>query len=142
MTLPNGPTLREYIERLFKDHDSAHNDHERFHAREHDFAQKAIDKASELASQNKADANEWRAAMNDRERTFPTKAELSAVSEKVVALEQAEIRRVENERLRLIGEAEEKRNLERAQTRQQWLIGLAVGTGAVLVNLIIRLLGA
>lgn len=126
----NGPTLREYIDKLFGTHESAHDDHERFHAREHEFAQRAIDKASELADANKADANEWRSAMNDRERNFPTRIELSAVSEKVDKLEDAEIRRAEKESIK-----------DKEQSRQQWLIGLAVLIASISTNLIIRLLG-
>lgn len=50
--------LREYIERLLDDHGIAHTEHQQAHDREHQAAQKAIDLASELAKESKADAGQ------------------------------------------------------------------------------------
>lgn len=63
-------SLKEYFDRLLSDHAVSHQEHQAAHDREHSLAQKAIDTAAELAKENKADANEWRDAMSDRERTF------------------------------------------------------------------------
>jgi hypothetical protein len=66
----NGPSIREYFERMFEDHAKAHAEHQQAHDREHSASEKAIAVASQLAKENKADANEWRSTMSDRERTF------------------------------------------------------------------------
>jgi hypothetical protein len=68
--MTDGITLREFIERLLADHSQSHKDHAAAHEREHRASQAAIDTAAQLARENKADANEWRAAMTDRERSF------------------------------------------------------------------------
>jgi hypothetical protein len=104
-----------------------------------------------LAKENKAEANEWRGAMDDREATFATKADLHALEETVDRLAEIETRRAETERLRLIAEAEEKVREERADSEakrqeerrlssQQWKVGIIVGAGAVIINLLIRLI--
>jgi CHASE3 domain sensor protein len=148
----NGPTLREYVEGLFEAHKEAHKDHELSHAREHQFAQKAIDTAAELAKENKADANEWRATMNDKDNRFALKLDIErllqqgldrhkAVVERLDDLEDAEIKRVENERLRLVQEAND-REAERERRRRELVIaGLVITVLAVMINLLIRLLG-
>jgi len=70
-------TMRETAETHWKNHE-----------REHIDAQRAIDNASSaiairldnsdrLAKENKADANEWRDTMNDREARFATKEQLA-----------------------------------------------------------------
>jgi len=89
----NGVPMREYFERLLSDHSVAHKEHQEAHDREHKFAQLAIDKSAELATQNKNDANEWRDAMGDRERKFVTAEVVSLLVERVYSLERA------NERL-------------------------------------------
>lgn len=159
--------LRRELKLTWDAHEREHVQHELSHAREHDFSQKAIDTAALMAKENKADANEWRATMNDREAKFATKedvknigekiqrltdsqggfsttSDLRSLGEKIDKLEDTEIRRAETERLRLITEAEDKRQSERRTTRSQWTIGIVVGLlasfGAVLVNLVIRLL--
>lgn len=136
-------SLDEKVDLIWGAHEREHGQHELAHSREHKFAQDAIDKAAELAKENKADANEWRATMNDREVKFATKEDIKSLGSKIDHLENSEIRRAENERLRLISEGEEKRQTERRQSRQQWQIGIAVGLftffSAIVVNLVIRL---
>lgn len=145
MTTPEtGPTLKEYFEKLFSLHATAHIEHTEAHAREHAFAQDAIKTAATLSKENKEDANEWRSTMDDRERTFATKQDIAGLSDKISILQNSEIKRAETERLRLIHESEEKRQDERRQSRQQWTVGIAVGLftffSALLVNILIRLL--
>lgn len=148
----DGPSLREYFDRLFEEHAEAHKSHQIAHDREHGFAQRAIDTAATLAKENKADANEWRAAMNDRERTFATKVEVrgymdastvthEAMSNRVAKLEEDQIKRQERETIKQRNEAEERRTAENRARRDMWAIGVAVGVIVFLINLIIRLAG-
>jgi hypothetical protein len=136
-------SLREYIEARLSAHGELHEAHEKAHEREHEFSQKAIDTSAELARSNKADSNEWRASMTDREARFSTKEEISALAHRLDQLEDAALVRVERERLQLITAAEETRQSERRVARAQWQIGIIVGVVAagvaVLVNLVIRL---
>ncbi len=146
--------LRRELKITWAAHEKEHTTHELAHAREHDFAQKAIDVSALQAKENKADANEWRATMNDRERTFATKVDIASISDKISTLQNTEIKRAETERLRLIDEAEdkreqerrdteEKRDMERRQARGQWTVGIVVGIiasfSAILINVILRL---
>jgi len=142
MTQPpsEGLTLREYIDTRFDAHRDLHATHDSAHTREHDFTEKALNVAAELSKENKNDANEWRATMDDRERTFTTKNETQALTDKITDLQNAEIKRSENERNRLINDVEEKRQDERRQSRQQWIVGVSVTAAAVGINLLIRLL--
>lgn len=122
-----GPSLREYVEALFTSHKEAHKEHEQAHGREHDFSQKAIDVAASLAKENKADANEWRETMNDRERNFTTKNEMIAIAERVEKLEDSEIARVVEEKLTVERNAENSRREDRERARQQWVIATIIG---------------
>ena len=85
----NGITLREFFERLLNDHTAAHAQHQAAHDREHAAAQKAIDRSEELARSNKADSNEWRQAMTDRERTFARVDAMEVLGKRIEALERA-----------------------------------------------------
>jgi hypothetical protein len=101
---------------------------ERGHEREHELAQRALQIAADLAAQNKADSNEWRAAMTDRERTFATKAESEAVSMRLELLERSDVARTTREQER-----------ERAQVRTMALIGLGATVVSVALSVLIRL---
>jgi len=135
--------LRERLDLIWANHEKEHIQHEAAHTREHEFSQKAIDTAATLAKENKADANEWRGTMNDRERTFATKADINAISNTLMELKTAEIKRIEVERTekeRLALDREEQNSRNRAT---QWRVGLLAGfaatIGSILINLVIRL---
>jgi len=66
------------------------------------------------------------------------RAALLGLEAKIDRLDDAEIRRSETERLRLINEAEDKRESERRQSRQQWQIGIATGFVVLVLNWAIR----
>ena len=83
----NGVSIRDFFERLLNDHAAAHREHQAAHDREHQASQKAIDTAATLAKENKADANEWRDAMSDRERAFARVESFETLRERVVNLE-------------------------------------------------------
>lgn len=111
-----GVTLREFFERLLNDHAAAHREHQAAHDREHLASQKAIDTAATLSKENKADANEWRQTMTDRERTF---ARAEAVD-------------------RMAAEADRRlAALERANAQTQGALGVArfVGIGGLTTGL-------
>jgi len=136
--------LRERLDLIWSNHEREHAAHDKAHEREHNFAQDAIDKAAEMAKTNKADANEWRATMTDRETKFATKDDVGAILGRLDAIERAAILSEERDRQRIVNDAAEKRDAERRQARSQWTIGIVVGlmasVGAVLINLVIRLL--
>jgi hypothetical protein len=138
--------VRERLDMIWEGHKTEHKVHDDNHKREHEFAQKAIDTAAALAKENKADANEWRATMNDREVKFATKDDVKPVLERLDRIERALLVSDERERNRITEEANEKRDAERRVSRSQWAIGLTVGlmatVGAVLINLVLRLTGA
>lgn len=138
------PATRREVALIWEGHQREHIQHDIAHGREHASTEKALDVAAELAKENKEAANEWRGAMDDRERNFVTRADLQGMDHRVELLEASEIRRAENEKLRLVAEAESKqRDQERARS-QQWRVGLMVGVGATVIslflNLVIRLL--
>lgn len=134
--------LRERLDLIWAQHEREHRDHEAAHTREHEFAQKAIDTAALLAKENKADANEWRETMNDRERSFATKGDATAILGRLESIERANLLAAERERQRTAGEIEERQQVERRVSRSQWVIGIVVGLlatfGAILVNLALR----
>lgn len=134
-----GPSLREYVEALFTSHKESHKEHEQAHGREHDFSQKAIDIAASLAKENKADANEWRETMNDRERNFATKMELGSIGDRVNKLEDAEIARMTEEKLTSERAAEARRQEDRDRARQQWVIATVIGVIVFLATQVSRL---
>jgi hypothetical protein len=79
--------------------------------------------------------------MRDREAMFATKADLAALDSKIDKLEDADIKRSENERLQIIRDAEDK-DAERERRRRElavWSFG-AAGVG-ILINLVLRLSG-
>lgn len=146
--------LDEKIEDSIVAHQREHEQHDKAHAREHDFTAEALRVAASLAKENKEDANEWRGTMDDRESSFATKEDVRVIGGKIDALEKAEIRRAETEKLRLSQEAEDKRLSERRAdadkqetarrvSRSQWMVGIIVGLlstfGAILVSTVIRL---
>lgn len=152
-TNPPSVSLRDFIDEKFDhvddsfaQHQREHLQHDAAHKREHEDSQKAIDTASTLAKQNKIDANEWRGAMNDRERTLATKVDIQTLTDAVNALKTAETKRAEREALRLVAEAEEKASSKDRQSATQWRTGLLVGLsatiGSVLINLVLRLMSA
>lgn len=104
----NGPSLREYFEKLLDAHQDLHNQHDNSHAREHLATQEAIDVAAKNVAtnhadvvskveENKKDANEWRDTMDDRERNFAKMRDYEQLMEKVRTLENAELRRTSTE---------------------------------------------
>lgn len=117
MESTGGVTLREFFERLLDDHMEAHREHQNAHDREHAASQKAIDTASDLAKANKADANEWRDAMTDRERTFARADAMERITSEVD-------RRIAS--------------LERANAQMQGALGVArfVGFGGLMAGLL------
>jgi len=135
--------LRRELKLTWDAHEREHIQHEAAHAREHQFTQTAIDTAAKLAENNKADANEWRASMTDREVKFATKADVDAILERLDKIERAGLVASERETVRIANEVEEKRDQERRQARGQWVVGLVVGLmatfGSVLINIVIRL---
>jgi len=138
--------LRRELTLTWAAHEREHEQHDKAHSREHDFAQKAIDTAAELAKSNKADSNEWRSAMTDREARFATHEDMKAVFTRLDSIEDRNLVVDERDRQRIMDDAEDKRQSERRQARAQWTIAVVVGFiatfGAVLVNLILRLAGA
>jgi len=73
-------SLREYVDRRFADNDATIKAALASQEKAVDAALAAQEKAVQVAEQNaerwRMSANEWRAAMNDRERQFPTRKEL------------------------------------------------------------------
>lgn len=135
-------SLRRELKLTWDSHEREHVQHEASHAREHAFSQQAIDTAAVLAKENKADANEWRSTMTDRETRFATKDDVKAILQRLDTIERAGLVSVERERQRTADEAEDRRQVERRQTRSQWVVGIVVGLlatfGAILANLAIR----
>jgi|GEM_PF-4336203 len=146
--------LRRELSITWKAHEREHEQHDKAHNREHEFTADALKVAAELAKETKRDANEWRAAMDDKDKTLATKADISAIVDRLDKIERAAIAREAHEQERLRADAEAKtlqaredaegqRQMERRQARSQWVVGLVVGLiatfGAILVNLVIRL---
>lgn len=135
--------LRERLDLIWANHEREHKAHEQSHAREYQSNQKALDTAAILAKENKADANEWRASMTDREARFSTKDDIRAILGRLDSIERADLLTAERERQRVADEAEDKRQSERRVARSQWTVALVVGLlatfGALVVNLMIRL---
>jgi len=135
--------LRDRLDLIWANHEREHLQHEAAHAREHQFSQAAIDTAALLAKENKADANEWRETMNDRERNFATKADIATISMTLAELKTAEIKRVETERLSKEQMARDREDQNDRLRSNQWKVGLLVGiaatVGSLAINLIIRL---
>ena len=116
--------LRRELKLTWDSHEREHVQHEQAHGREHQFAQDAIDKAAELAKENKAASNEWRAAMNDRETRFATKEDVKAILFRLDNIERAALVANERDRIRAVDDAEDKRQTERRQSRAQWTVCL------------------
>ena len=148
--------LNDKIVESQRAHQREHSAHEAAHTREHQQTEKALQVAADLARENKADANEWRGAMDDRERRFATKDDIAGLAGKISDLERAEIRRAEQEKTRIERESEERRQFERQSdqerqegvrrvARSQWMIGLIVGIStflaATIVGILLRVLG-
>lgn len=135
--------LRRELKLTWGAHEREHTQHEQAHGREHEFAAEAIRTAATLAKENKADANEWRSSMNDREARFATKDDVKSILGRLDGIERAGLVSIEREANRAKTEADEKRELSDRQQRSQWVVGLVVGllatVGAVLVNLVLRL---
>lgn len=142
MARNDGPSLREYVERLFADHQRAHAEHNASHRDAHEFTESAVKTAESLAQQNKEDANEWRGAMNDRERLFVPRPEIEALEDRINKLEAGDIR--DETRDRLEETAKMARNeAERDRRRREQIIwGVAVGLASIIINLFLRLLSA
>jgi hypothetical protein len=151
MTEPTNGEILEHVEGLRRElkiewdaHKESHTQHELAHAREHRESEKAIENAAKLVEQNKKDSNEWRGAMDDREKTLATKVDVGTLTKSIDDLRTAEIRRVEQERQRTADMAEDKADALAARNRDQWRVGLIVGVlatgGSILINLVIRLL--
>lgn len=120
-------------------HSKQHDYQDRAHQREHEANQRAIDLAASLGQQAKADANEWRGAMSDRERNFLTRAEADALFAKEASTMTAlDIRldAVEDANLARLTRDQER---ERAQIRLMALIGVGATVASVVLNLLIRL---
>ncbi len=70
-------TLKAYVERLFDEHDKRYE--QRFLAQQQSLTDAlkssnlAVDKAENIAEKWRANANEWRAAMTDKDKNFLTK---------------------------------------------------------------------
>ena len=135
--------LRRELKLTWDAHDREHGQHDKAHSREHEFTQEAVKTAAVLAKENKADANEWRASMTDREAKFATKDDVRAILFRLDNIERAGLVAAERERQRSEDESEDKRQSERRIARSQWTIGIVVGllasVGAVLINLVLRL---
>lgn len=138
--------LRERLDLIWNNHEREHTQHESAHTREHSFSQQAIDTAAKLAQENKEDANEWRTAMTDRERTFATKTDISIISTSLNDLKNAEIKRSEVERIEKEQAAKDRSDQNDRMRSNQWKVGILVGfiatVGSILINLAIRLLSA
>lgn len=130
--------------RMFWDaHAREHIVHEAAHNREHAFSQTAIDTAAELAKENKADANEWRGTMDDREMRFATNSDVDSILRRLDKIERSELVSIERDNQRTIADAAHKEETMRRTARAQWTVGLIIGTvatvGSVLINLVLRL---
>lgn len=142
--------LREHEQR-FADVERTRLIHSAAHEREHESTQVAIDKQEAQVKEWRAAANEWRAAMNDREANFAGRADLAAVIRRIDELvAQNNVRlakfdtdnatRDERERLRSLTEAEERRQDERRQSRQQWVMGIAVTIVSITIGVLLKLI--
>src|SRR5687768_9151353 len=88
MTTPEPPNpvlvevaaLRRELSLTWSAHEREHNQHDKAHTREHEFTAEALKVAADLAKENKAAANEWREAMNDRESRFASKTDLAGLA--------------------------------------------------------------
>lgn len=136
-------TLRELMEARFNAHADLHKQHDGAHDREHKATEEAISKAEtstataltraeEVVTARFAAQNEWRQAMNDRERNFLTKAEYQAAHDPLLkrldSLEDAELARATRETERAS-----------AQVRTMALIGLVATVVSVMLSVLIRL---
>lgn len=137
--------LRRELKLTWGAHEREHTQHEMAHGREHEFAAEAIKTAAKLAQENKTDANEWRASMNDREAKFATKDDVASILSRLDGIERLNLVESERRQNRAKTEADEKLEMAARQQRSQWMVGLIVGllatVGAVLVNLVLRLAG-
>jgi hypothetical protein len=137
--------LRERLDLIWTNHEREHAAHDRAHTLEHVASQKAIDTAAELAKENKADANEWRASMTDREGRFSTKDDINGILTRLDSIERAALLAAEREASRIKEAAHDLDEAQRRQARSQWTIALVVGVlatgGAVMMNVILRLSG-
>lgn len=70
-------TLKEYVERVLEEHDKRYD--QRFFAQQEAMrsalasAEKAVEKAENIAEKWRQNANEWREAMSDKDKTYQTK---------------------------------------------------------------------
>lgn len=142
-------TLKREIDAATAAHGREHGLHDGAHSREHEYTDKALQVAAELAKANKADANEWRAAMADRELRFAPINLVNTMLERLDKIERANLVRDEREQNRLVKEADDKRikaeedgkrerEIERRQSRQQWTVGIVITFVVILVNFVIR----
>jgi hypothetical protein len=133
--------LRERLDLIWANHEREHTQHEASHTREHAFTQDAIEKAAALNKENKADANEWRQSMNDREARFSTKADVGAIIERLDKIERAGLVAAERDMARSKGDTDKQNEMERRTARSQWMVGLIVGVvatvGAVAINVVL-----
>ena len=134
--------LRRELKLIWDAHEREHLAHEQAHSREHDFSQKAVDTAAVLAKENKADANEWRAAMDDRESRFATKSDIGSILTRLDKIERADLVTAERESQRMLALTASREEDARRTSRSQWMVGLVVGMvatfGSILINLLIR----
>lgn len=130
MTDGNGPlTFREYFQEQIDHEQELREKSWTAHRREHEVADRALILSAELARQNKADANEWRSAMSDRERTFLTRGEAEGMTLRLGVLERSDIARTAREQER-----------ERAALRTMAVIGLTATIISVAFTILIRVI--
>ncbi len=144
-TTDDNVTLREFIDSRLDSHDLLHVQHDQAHAREHEATDTAISKAEkatgtaltraqEVVEERFKATNEWRMAMNDRERSFVQKSEYESrhdtLRQRLDSLEDSGIARTTREQER-----------ERAASRTMAFIGLAAAVGGFILSLMARLLG-
>lgn len=106
------------------------------HQRQHASEQRAIEVAASTIATWKADSNEWRATLGDRDRDYAKAGDLTNATSRIELLERANIVRVENERLTLVADAQRREDSERRLSRQQWIIGV----GITLLNITVGVL--
>lgn len=124
-------SLREFLETISNARWKSHDE-------QHIAEQKAITLAAEIVERWKADSNEWRGTLNDRDAAYAKVGDVGGLETRLRVIEAAEIQRGATERERLINETKDKADADRrataAQTeadrrwaRQLQLLGILLG---------------
>lgn len=109
------------------------------HDKQHAAEQRAIEVAAETVKVWRADSNEWRKTLGDRDAVYATKVDANTLAARVDAVERGNIVRDERERNEKSAEVEDKRQSERRTARAQWQVGVVIGFVATAVAVAVQL---